>query len=86
MRESLKQCKRIVIKVGTSTLMYENGNINLRTIEKLARVLAELRNEGKEVVLVSSGAIGVGCRKLQLNERPKQFLSNKRLPLLDKAN
>ncbi|MBC1397410.1 glutamate 5-kinase [Listeria fleischmannii] len=71
MRESLKQCKRIVIKVGTSTLMYENGNINLRTIEKLARVLAELRNEGKEVVLVSSGAIGVGCRKLQLSERPK---------------
>ncbi len=71
MRESLKQCKRIVVKVGTSTLMYENGNINLRTIEKLARVLSELRNEGKEVVLVSSGAIGVGCRKLQLLERPK---------------
>ncbi|EUJ27385.1 gamma-glutamyl kinase [Listeria floridensis FSL S10-1187] len=70
MRTSLNSCKRIVVKVGTSTLMYPNGNINLRTIEKLARVLSELRNEGKEVVLVSSGAIGVGLRKLQLAKRP----------------
>lgn len=66
MRESLKNSKRLVIKVGTSTLMYGNGHINLRTIEKLAMVLSDLRNEGKEVILVSSGAIGVGCHKLQL--------------------
>ncbi|WP_099221405.1 glutamate 5-kinase [Listeria costaricensis] len=70
MRKDLKNCKRIVVKVGTSTLMYPNGNINLRTIEKLAQVLAELRNEGREVVLVSSGAIGVGCRKLRIDKRP----------------
>lgn len=70
MRESLKNSKRLVIKVGTSTLMYENGHINLRTIEKLAMVLSDLRNEGKEVILVSSGAIGVGCHKLQLPVRP----------------
>ncbi|HAC1531808.1 TPA_asm: glutamate 5-kinase, partial [Listeria monocytogenes] len=55
---------------GTSTLMYGNGHINLRTIEKLAMVLSDLRNEGKEVILVSSGAIGVGCHKLQLSVRP----------------
>ncbi|MFH5501014.1 glutamate 5-kinase, partial [Listeria monocytogenes] len=53
MRESLKNSKRLVIKVGTSTLMYGNGHINLRTIEKLAMVLSDLRNEGKEVILVS---------------------------------
>lgn len=47
MRESLKNSKRLVIKVGTSTLMYGNGHINLRTIEKLAMVLSDLRNEGK---------------------------------------
>lgn len=70
MRESLKNSKRLVIKVGTSTLMYGNGHINLRTIEKLAMVLSDLRNEGKEVILVSSGAIGVGCHKLQLSVRP----------------
>ncbi|EAC6872644.1 glutamate 5-kinase [Listeria monocytogenes] len=70
MRESLKNSKRLVIKVGTSTLMYGNGHINLRTIEKLAMVLSDLRNEGKEVILVSSGAIGVGCHKLQLPVRP----------------
>ncbi|HFK4996110.1 TPA: glutamate 5-kinase, partial [Listeria monocytogenes] len=69
MRESLKNSKRLVIKVGTSTLMYGNGHINLRTIEKLAMVLSDLRNEGKEVILVSSGAIGVGCHKLQLPVR-----------------
>ncbi|WP_239254785.1 glutamate 5-kinase [Listeria ilorinensis] len=70
MRKDLKNCKRIVVKVGTSTLMHPNGNINLRTIEKLAQVLAELRNEGREVILVSSGAIGVGCRKLRIDKRP----------------
>ncbi|WP_163653577.1 glutamate 5-kinase [Listeria sp. PSOL-1] len=73
MRRTLKNCKRIVIKVGTSTLMHANGNINLRRIESLAMVLSELRNEGKEVVLVSSGAIGVGARKLRLKERPKSI-------------
>ncbi|WP_167630416.1 glutamate 5-kinase [Listeria valentina] len=73
MRKSLHSCKRIVVKVGTSTLMHSNGNVNLRTIEKLTRVLSELRNEEKEVVLVSSGAIGVGLRKLQLEKRPSSI-------------
>lgn len=69
-REAVKCSKRVVVKVGTSTLTYDNGKINLRRIDKLARVLSDLRNQGKEVVLVSSGAIGVGCSKLNLEERP----------------
>ncbi len=60
----LKQAKRVVVKVGTSTLTHETGNINLKTVEVLVRVLADLRHSGKEVVLVSSGAVGVGAGKL----------------------
>ena len=65
-RENLKSAKRIVVKVGTSTLTYENGNINLTRIEKLTRVLSDMLNSGKEIVLVSSGAIGVGASKFKL--------------------
>ncbi len=62
--------KRIVVKVGTSTLTYENGKINLRRVDTLCKVLSDLRNFGHDVVLVSSGAIGVGVGKLSLSERP----------------
>lgn len=71
LRENLKNAKRIVIKVGTSTLTYETGKINFLRIEKLARVIADIKNQGKEVVLVTSGAIGVGVGKLNLPEKPK---------------
>ena len=64
--KALKDAKRIVIKVGTSTLTHDTGHINLRRVEELVRVLADLRNSGKEVVLVSSGAVGVGIGKLGL--------------------
>lgn len=70
-REKLRDTRKIVIKVGTSTLTYENGNINLGRIEKLARVISDLQNSGKQIVLVSSGAIGVGVNKLKLKEKPK---------------
>ena len=69
-RENLKNAKRIVVKVGTSTLTYDNGNINLCRIEKLTRVISDIVNCGKEVALVSSGAIGVGVSKLKLKEKP----------------
>ena len=69
-RENLKNAKRIVVKVGTSTLTYDNGNINLCRIEKLTRVISDIVNSGKEVALVSSGAIGVGVNKLKLKEKP----------------
>ncbi|MBQ6265207.1 MAG: glutamate 5-kinase [Clostridia bacterium] len=64
------QIKRIVVKVGTSTLTYETGKVNLRRMEKLARVLSDLANSGVEIALVSSGAIGIGAGKLGLKERP----------------
>lgn len=70
-RQLLSSCKRIIVKVGTSTIMYANGTINLQRLEKLAFVLSDLKNQGKEVILVSSGAVGVGISRLQLTERPK---------------
>ena len=62
--------KRIVVKVGTSTLTHESGRLNLRRIEQLVKVLCDLSNSGKEVVLVSSGAIGVGVGKKRIKKRP----------------
>ena len=73
-RENVKNAKRIVVKVGTSTLTYENGQINLGRIEKLTRVLSDVVNSGKEVTLVTSGAVGVGVGKLKLKEKPKHIL------------
>lgn len=61
---------RIVIKVGTSTLMYGTGHLNVRRVEALCRVLSDLKNAGHEVVLVSSGSIGMGVGKLGLGARP----------------
>ncbi|GAA0078464.1 glutamate 5-kinase [Clostridium sp. CTA-5] len=72
-RNNLKDANRIVVKVGTSTLTYENGNINLNRIEKLTRILSDMVNSGKEVVLVTSGAIGVGVSKLKLREKPESI-------------
>lgn len=62
--------KRVVVKVGTSTLTHSNGKVDLRKMEHLVRVLAELMNMGLEVVLVSSGAISVGVGKLNMQDRP----------------
>ncbi|MBQ7699362.1 MAG: glutamate 5-kinase [Clostridia bacterium] len=61
---------RIVIKVGTSTLAHQTGRLNIRQTEKLAKVLSDLKNCGHEILLVSSGAIGMGVGKLSLPERP----------------
>ena len=69
-----KIIKNIVVKVGTSTLTYDNGKLNLDRIDKLCFVLSDLRNRGIDVTLVSSGAIGVGVAKLGLAERPKDTM------------
>lgn len=69
-RQKVAESKRIVIKVGTSTLMYPNGTINLKRMERLAFVLTDLKNRGKEIILVSSGAIGVGMNLMHLSQRP----------------
>lgn len=65
--------KRIVVKVGTSSLTNELGNSNLRNMEKLARVLADIHNRGNEIVLVSSGAIAVGANKMHLDGKPTEL-------------
>lgn len=70
-REDLTKAKRIVVKVGTSTITHGTGLINLARIDRLARVISDIANQGKDVVLVTSGAIGVGVGKLKLKEKPK---------------
>lgn len=70
-RKQLRQAKRIVVKVGTSTLTHANGKLNFCRIEKLIREIADLANQDKEIVLVSSGAMAAGMERLRLLERPK---------------
>lgn len=67
----VQNAHRIVVKVGTSTLAYANGSLNLRRIETLTRVLSDLKNSGREIVLVTSAAIGVGAAQLGMKERPR---------------
>lgn len=69
-KKLLENARRIVVKVGTSTITYENGQLNLGRLEMLVRQLADLHNRGLEVLLVSSGAVGAGMGKLGLAERP----------------
>lgn len=64
---------RIVVKVGTSTLAHKTGNLNIRRVEQLCKVLSDLKNSGHEIVLVSSGAIGMGVGKLCLPGRPQDI-------------
>lgn len=61
---------RIVVKVGTSTLAHPSGLINIRRVEELCKVMSDLKNAGHDIILVTSGAIGMGAGKLQLSERP----------------
>ena len=63
--------KRIVIKLGTSTLAHKTGKLNIRRMTNLTRVLSDIQNAGHELILVSSGAVGLGMGKLNLPERPK---------------
>lgn len=67
------EIKNLVVKVGTSTLTYETGLINLHRIERLARVLSDIKNRGINVVLVSSGAVGVGMGKMGMKRKPEQI-------------
>ncbi len=70
---NLSQARRIVVKVGTSSLTYPTGKLNIRGIERLVRCIADLHNRGYEMILVSSGAIAVGASKLRLPERPQSL-------------
>ena len=78
--------KRIVIKVGTSTLTHRTGMLNIRRVEQLVKTLADIQNSGHEVILVSSGAIGLGMGKLGLRERPRIPPANRLVPPSVSAN
>jgi len=67
--------RRIVIKIGSSTLTHKSGHINIRRMEQIVKVLSDIRNSGKELILVSSGAIAVGVGKLGLRTRPSDTAS-----------
>lgn len=69
--KKISERKRIVIKVGTSTLTHKTGKLNIRRVEQLVKTLADLQNSGHEIILVSSGSIGLGMGKLGLASRPK---------------
>ncbi|MEG2428978.1 MAG: glutamate 5-kinase, partial [Oscillospiraceae bacterium] len=68
--QNLKKAKKIVVKVGTSTLTHKTGMLNIRRIEQLVKVVADLKNSGKEIIFVTSGAIGVGVGKIGLTKKP----------------
>lgn len=64
---------RVVIKIGTSTLAHQTGRLNIRRVEELVKALSDLKNSGHEIVVVSSGAIGMGAGKLAFKEKPSDI-------------
>lgn len=78
-RSRLKEKKRIVVKVGTSTLSFRNGKVNFTRFDKLAMVLADLMSMEHEVVLVTSGAIGVGAGRLKMDTPPTDLVARQAL-------
>ncbi|MEW8977019.1 MAG: glutamate 5-kinase [Symbiobacterium sp.] len=79
MRERLRHCKRVIIKVGTSTLTHPGGHLHLGRMEALVRQIADLHFEGRQVVLVTSGAVGAGLGRLGLAERPQEVAAKQAL-------
>lgn len=77
----LKSKKRIVVKLGTSTLTHRTGRLNIRRVEQLVKNLADLQNAGHELIIVSSGAIGLGMAKLGLMEKQRILPQNRHVPL-----
>lgn len=68
---NISEKKRVVIKLGTSTLTHKTGKLNIRRMTNLVRVISDLQNSGREIIIVSSGAVGLGAGKLGLPEKPK---------------
>lgn len=71
--DRIKNAKRVVIKVGTSTLCYKTGNLNIRRVRKLIEVMSDLKNEGRDIIFVTSGAVGIGVGRAGLTTRPKDI-------------
>ncbi len=87
MRERLRSKKRVVIKIGSSSLTHDiTGNLNMQKLEKLVRTICDLHNQGMEVVLVSSGAIAVGRKALGLIERPQSISMRQACAAIGQAN
>lgn len=82
----MSEIKRIVVKVGTSSLTHDTGKINLRQMEKLVTVISNLMNMGIEVILVSSGAVGVGSGKVGLNDKPSTTRQKQALAAIGQAS
>lgn len=76
---NFKDNKRVVVKVGTSTLAHKTGKLNIRRVERLVKILADLENAGKEIILVSSGAMGLGMGKLGYVKKPSDTPSKQAL-------
>jgi glutamate 5-kinase len=84
-RSQLKNKNKIVIKVGTSSLTHSNGKLNLMRIEKLVRVIVDVHNTGKQVILVSSGAIATGAAKMGLDKKPTDKIKKQALAAIGQA-
>lgn len=85
MERQLGKCHRIVVKIGTSSLIYPTGQVNLQTIDRLAYTLAALNGSGHEVVLVTSGAIGVGLAAQHLPARPSAIAEQQALAAIGQS-
>ena len=84
-RKLLKDKQRIIVKVGTALITHEDGKINLLNLEKLARVIAGLCNEGRDIILVTSGAVGAGMGIMNLNKRPEKVADRQALASIGQA-
>ncbi|MBW6477840.1 MAG: glutamate 5-kinase [Bacteroidales bacterium] len=84
--EKINECRRIVVKVGTTTLSYPNGKLNFQRIDKLAKILTELQKSGRKIILVSSGAIAVGSGKVGLTSKPVELPEKQALAAVGQAD
>ncbi len=84
-RKRLINKQKIVLKIGSSSLTHPNGKLNLMRIEKLVRVIADLHNEGRQVILVSSGAIATGAGKMGLDKKPEDKIKKQALAAIGQA-
>jgi glutamate 5-kinase len=84
-RKKLKDKKKIVVKIGTTSITHSNGGMNFQCIEKLAKVLSDLRKQGKGIMLVTSGAIAAGAGKIGLAQRPDKLEEKQALAAIGQA-
>ena len=84
-RARLKEKEKIVIKIGTSSLTHDNGKINFKSFEKLANVISQMVDNGKKVLLVTSGAIAVGAGKIGLGQKPSKLSEKQALAAIGQA-